>query len=42
MGLASLAERIEALGGVFTAQPMPPAGWRVRAELPGALVEPAP
>ncbi|AWS45169.1 sensor histidine kinase [Streptosporangium sp. 'caverna'] len=42
VGLASLAERIEALGGVFTAQPVPPAGWRVRAELPGALVEPVP
>ncbi|MFC6578964.1 sensor histidine kinase [Planomonospora parontospora] len=42
VGLAGLAERIEALGGVFTAGPVPPAGWRVRAELPAAHLEPVP
>jgi signal transduction histidine kinase len=42
VGLAGLAERIEALGGGFASGPVPPAGWRVRAELPGSLVEPMP
>ncbi|GAA5001498.1 hypothetical protein GCM10023317_33860 [Actinopolymorpha pittospori] len=41
VGLAGLAERVEALGGTFTAGPLPPAGWRVRATLPRDLLEPA-
>ncbi len=33
LGLAGLAERVAALGGEFTARPVPPDGWQVRAEL---------
>lgn len=35
-GLAGLAERVEALGGQFTAGPRPAAGFSVRARLPAA------
>jgi signal transduction histidine kinase len=35
-GLAGLAERVEALGGQFTAGPRPAAGFYVRARLPAA------
>ena len=33
-GLTGMAERAEALGGCFTAGPLPSGGWRVRADLP--------
>lgn len=42
VGLAGLAERVNALGGTFTAGPIPPASWQVRAHLPGNIAEPAP
>ena len=42
VGLAGLAERVETLGGTFTAGPVPPAGWRIRAEFPSEVLERAP
>ncbi|MER5650166.1 histidine kinase [Streptosporangium sp. NPDC002524] len=40
IGLAGLAERVEALGGTFTAGPVPPAGWQVCARFPADVAEP--
>ncbi|MFI6511621.1 sensor histidine kinase [Streptosporangium sp. NPDC050855] len=37
IGLAGLAERVEALGGTFSAGPLPPGGWQVRACLPAGV-----
>ena len=34
MGLTSMRERVEALGGTFTAGPVPDGGWRVFATVP--------
>ncbi len=34
LGLAGLAERVEALGGTMTAGPCEPSGWRVSATMP--------
>ncbi|MEU5790820.1 ATP-binding protein [Micromonospora purpureochromogenes] len=36
LGLPGLRERVEAVGGTFTAGPRPDGGWSVRAELPAA------
>ena len=33
-GLQGMAERAEALGGTFSAGPLPAGGWQVTAELP--------
>ena len=33
-GLQGMAERAEALGGTFSAGPLPAGGWQVAAELP--------
>jgi signal transduction histidine kinase len=41
-GLAGLEQRVDALGGAFTAGPVPAGGWQVRAELPSSVLEPTP
>jgi signal transduction histidine kinase len=41
IGLMSMRERVEAVGGVLEVQPAPPSGTRVRVTVPTADPEPS-